>query len=186
MSAMRQGARCELLRDNLGHANIDVTQNIFARAGGKSEWMRDMVGGGENANCRNIPVTLTDGGAVFANCCVKCSCWTRVCWATRMEETLADKSPEFKVASEDDVDCFAGWGGRDSGRPFRPEAFAMGGFDYSAYSSVHIISCHSSHYQSREARRSDWALELRNGFPADRSGSHPSAEPNGTSDARRG
>jgi transposase InsO family protein len=42
---MRQGARCELLRDILGHANIDVTQNIFAGTGGVSEWMRGMVGG---------------------------------------------------------------------------------------------------------------------------------------------
>jgi len=55
---MRQGARCELLRDILGHANIDVTQNVFARAGGMSEWMRDMVGGRENANCSNIPLAL--------------------------------------------------------------------------------------------------------------------------------
>jgi hypothetical protein len=28
---MRQGARCELLRDILGHANIDVTQNIYGK-----------------------------------------------------------------------------------------------------------------------------------------------------------
>jgi hypothetical protein len=48
---MLQSAGCELLRDILGHANIDVTQNIFARAGGRSEWMRDMVGGRENTNC---------------------------------------------------------------------------------------------------------------------------------------
>jgi hypothetical protein len=48
---LRQGATWEVLRDILGHANIDGTQNIFARAGGMSEWMRDMVGGRENANC---------------------------------------------------------------------------------------------------------------------------------------
>ena len=29
---LREGARCEVLRDILGRANIDVTQNIFARA----------------------------------------------------------------------------------------------------------------------------------------------------------
>jgi hypothetical protein len=50
----RRPTRCELLRDILGHANIDVIQNIFARAGGMREWMRDMAGGGENANCCNI------------------------------------------------------------------------------------------------------------------------------------
>jgi hypothetical protein len=48
---LREGARCEVLRDILGRANIDVTQNIFARAGGTNEWMRNMVGGRENANC---------------------------------------------------------------------------------------------------------------------------------------
>jgi hypothetical protein len=48
---LREGARCEVLRYILGHANIDVTQNIFARAGGTNEWMQDMVGGRENANC---------------------------------------------------------------------------------------------------------------------------------------
>ena len=42
---LREGARCEVLPDILGRANIDVTQNIFARAGGTNEWMRDMVGG---------------------------------------------------------------------------------------------------------------------------------------------
>ena len=31
-SMLREGRRCEVLRDILGHANIDVTQNIFARA----------------------------------------------------------------------------------------------------------------------------------------------------------
>jgi|HubBroStandDraft_4_1064222.scaffolds.fasta_scaffold14492_4 hypothetical protein len=42
---LREGARCEVLPDILGRANIDVTQNIFTRAGGTNEWMRDMVGG---------------------------------------------------------------------------------------------------------------------------------------------
>ena len=40
---LRQGARCEVLRNILGHANIDVTQNIFARAGRMNEWMRDKL-----------------------------------------------------------------------------------------------------------------------------------------------
>ena len=45
---LREGARCEVLRDILGRANIDATQNIFARADdGTNEWMRDMVGGRE-------------------------------------------------------------------------------------------------------------------------------------------
>jgi hypothetical protein len=55
---LRQGAAWEVLRDILGHANIDGTQNTFARAGGMSEWMRDMVGGRENANCCNIAIKL--------------------------------------------------------------------------------------------------------------------------------
>jgi len=46
---LRQGTTCELLWDILGHANIGGAQNIFARAGGMSKWMRDWVGGGENA-----------------------------------------------------------------------------------------------------------------------------------------
>jgi site-specific recombinase XerD len=29
---MRQGARCELLRDILGHANIDVTQIVYGES----------------------------------------------------------------------------------------------------------------------------------------------------------
>jgi len=35
---LREGARPEVVRDILGHANIDVTQNVAARTGGKSEW----------------------------------------------------------------------------------------------------------------------------------------------------
>ena len=31
---LREGARPEVVRDNLGHANIDVTQNVY----GKSWW----------------------------------------------------------------------------------------------------------------------------------------------------
>jgi integrase len=31
---LREGARPEVVRDNMGHANIDVTQNIY----GKSWW----------------------------------------------------------------------------------------------------------------------------------------------------
>jgi integrase len=31
---LRQGARPEVVRDNMGHANIDVTQNVY----GKSWW----------------------------------------------------------------------------------------------------------------------------------------------------
>jgi hypothetical protein len=60
---MRKSARCELLRDILGRANIDGTQNIFARAGGMSEWMRDMVGGRENAK---TPTVLTSPHHKFA------------------------------------------------------------------------------------------------------------------------
>jgi integrase len=37
---LHEGARPEVVRDNMGHANIDVTQNVYARAGGKSEWMQ--------------------------------------------------------------------------------------------------------------------------------------------------
>ena len=33
---LREGARPEVGRDNMGHANIDVTQNVY----GKSWWMR--------------------------------------------------------------------------------------------------------------------------------------------------
>lgn len=72
-----------------------------------------------------------------------------------MEETLADKSAESEVVSEDDVDPFAGRGGRDSGRPLRPPAFAMGGSDSRAYSLAHILSYHSSHGQGREANPSE-------------------------------
>jgi hypothetical protein len=31
---VREGARLEVVRDNMGHANIDVTQNVY----GKSWW----------------------------------------------------------------------------------------------------------------------------------------------------
>lgn len=31
---LREGARPEVVRDNMGHANIDVTQNVY----GKSWW----------------------------------------------------------------------------------------------------------------------------------------------------
>jgi len=31
---LRQGARPEVAQDNMGHANIDVTQNVY----GKSSW----------------------------------------------------------------------------------------------------------------------------------------------------
>ncbi len=31
---LREGARPEIVRDNMGHANIDVTQNVY----GKSWW----------------------------------------------------------------------------------------------------------------------------------------------------
>jgi len=38
---LRKGVRPEVVRDNMGHANIDVTQNVYGkRAGGNSEWMR--------------------------------------------------------------------------------------------------------------------------------------------------
>jgi hypothetical protein len=79
--------------------------------------------------------------------------WTSSCTVTvqslpgypRGEDTLADKSPESEVVGEDDVDSSAGRGVRDSGRPLRPQAFAMGGFDSGAYSFAHILSYHSSH-----------------------------------------
>jgi hypothetical protein len=57
---MRQGARCELLRDILGHANIDVTQNNFA-AGGVSEWMLDIVGGRDD-RCQGESALVAGGG----------------------------------------------------------------------------------------------------------------------------
>ena len=37
---LREGARPEIVQDTLGHANIAVTQNSYATAGGKSVWMR--------------------------------------------------------------------------------------------------------------------------------------------------
>jgi len=40
---LREGARPEIARDILGHANIDVTQNVTARAGGKSEWVAPRI-----------------------------------------------------------------------------------------------------------------------------------------------
>jgi hypothetical protein len=47
------------------------------------------------------------------------------------------------------------WGGRDSGRPLRPQAFAMGGFDSGTHSFADILSCHSSHGQGRETSPSE-------------------------------
>ncbi len=38
---LREGARPEVVRDNMGHANIDVTQNVY----GKS-WWEERVGRG--------------------------------------------------------------------------------------------------------------------------------------------
>lgn len=72
-----------------------------------------------------------------------------------MEDALADKSSESEVAGEDDIDSSARWGGRDSGRPLRPQAFAMGGFDSGTHSFAHILSCHSSHGQGRESSPSE-------------------------------
>jgi hypothetical protein len=46
---LREGARPEVVRNILGHANIDVTQMFTARAGGKSEWMRSAVEAVTNA-----------------------------------------------------------------------------------------------------------------------------------------
>jgi hypothetical protein len=59
-----------------------------------------------------------------------------------VEETLEDKSREPEVVREDDVDFSAGRGGRDSGGPLRPQAFAMGGFDSGTYSFAYILSYH--------------------------------------------
>ena len=36
---LREGARPEVVRDNMGHANIDVTQNVY----GKSWWEERVV-----------------------------------------------------------------------------------------------------------------------------------------------
>jgi len=49
--AARRQKILRLLQNTWVTRNIAVTQNIFARAGGTNEWMRDMVGGRENANC---------------------------------------------------------------------------------------------------------------------------------------
>ena len=46
---LREGARPEVVRDILGHANIDVTQMFTARAGGKNGWMRSAVEAVTNA-----------------------------------------------------------------------------------------------------------------------------------------
>jgi hypothetical protein len=37
---LREGARPEVVRDNMGRANIDGTQMFTARVGGKSGWTR--------------------------------------------------------------------------------------------------------------------------------------------------
>jgi hypothetical protein len=37
---LREGTRPEIVRDNMGHANIDVTQNVYGKSWWKSEWMR--------------------------------------------------------------------------------------------------------------------------------------------------
>jgi integrase len=29
---LREGARPEIVRDNMGHANIDVTQNVYSKS----------------------------------------------------------------------------------------------------------------------------------------------------------
>jgi hypothetical protein len=48
---MREGARPEIVRDNMGHANIDVTQNVTARAGGKTCYgRREIYLSGKRAN----------------------------------------------------------------------------------------------------------------------------------------
>jgi integrase len=31
---LREGARPEIVRDNMGHANIDVTQNVYGKSAG--------------------------------------------------------------------------------------------------------------------------------------------------------
>jgi hypothetical protein len=36
----RKGARPEIVRDNMGHANIDVTQIVYGKCWWESEWMR--------------------------------------------------------------------------------------------------------------------------------------------------
>jgi hypothetical protein len=53
---MRQGARCELLRDNLGHANVDVTQNVYGES-----WWEERVEKGGGRRGRQFPAKeLTD------------------------------------------------------------------------------------------------------------------------------
>jgi integrase len=37
---LREGARPEMVRNNMGHANIDVTQNVY----GKSWWEEPLEG----------------------------------------------------------------------------------------------------------------------------------------------
>jgi integrase len=37
---LREGARPEIVRDILGHANIDVTQNVYGKSWWESERMR--------------------------------------------------------------------------------------------------------------------------------------------------
>jgi hypothetical protein len=51
------------------------------------------------------------------------------------------------VGREDDVDFSGGRGGRDSGGPPRPQAFAMGGFDSDTYSFAYILSYHFANEQ---------------------------------------
>ena len=60
------------------------------------------------------------------------------------EETLADKSPEFEVDGEDDIDSSARRGGRWPRRSIRPQSFPMGGFNSCASSFAHMRFCHHS------------------------------------------
>jgi len=83
-------------------------------------------------------------------------CFAQFCPGyTSAEETIADKSRESEVVRKDDVDSSAGRGGRDSGRPLRPQAFAMGGLDSGPYSFAYILSYHLTHGQGREAGPSE-------------------------------
>jgi hypothetical protein len=56
-SPMREGARPEIVRDNMGHANIDVTRIVY----GKSWWEERVDAVSRfalNCTCHGIPCSL--------------------------------------------------------------------------------------------------------------------------------
>jgi len=48
---LREGARPEIARDNMGHANIDVTRNVYGKSAGRLAKIR----------CEDSGMRLPDG-----------------------------------------------------------------------------------------------------------------------------